>query len=291
MNKVYEIVTSQIIEALEEGTVAWQRGWVNSDHKNLASKKAYRGINPFLLNIATIKNGYKSTFWATYKQIKKLGGQVKKGEKSSVVTFFSWIVKKDKDGNEDAFPMLRYYRVFNSEQADFPDGFELPDIDALPDNFDPIAEADYLIEHMPNKPEIKHAGNRAFYSPRDDSVTMPSRESFMTTEDYYSVLFHELGHSTGHTTRLNRHQGTSHAFGSKDYSKEELVAEMTAAMICGILGIEQLIDNSAAYISSWLKALKDDKMMVIQAAGLAQKAADYIQGIAWKNGSLVEINK
>ena len=145
--------------------------------------------------------------------------------------------------------------------------------------FDPIEKCENIINNMPNKPEIKNESSQAYYVPASDHVNMPKPESFVKSEFYYSVLFHELSHSTGHKSRLDRHakEKTSHTFGSKDYSKEELVAEMGAAFLCGHTGIEQeTIDNSAAYIQSWVKKFKDKPKMVVSAAAKAQKSTNYI---------------
>lgn len=278
---VYQIVTDQIIEMLEQGTIPWSRPWQLHCPVNLVSKKAYRGINVFLLDCSARQQGYSSPYWVSYKQAQQLGGHVLKGEKSTIVVFWKFLAFKEKDENgETAFkeiPFLRYYRVFNIEQCDIPED-KIPQTSKL--DFNPVDQAEEIIANMPNRPGITYdGGNRAFYSKLSDSVHLPPRDRFKAEDVYYSTAFHELVHSTGHSSRLNRKTLTdSHSFGDHDYSQEELVAEMGAAFLCGTCGIDRTADNSAAYIQSWLKALKNDKKMVVQASSKAQKAADYILG-------------
>jgi antirestriction protein ArdC len=195
--------------------------------------------------------------------------------------FWKWL---DVDATGEAtgkrsVPMLRYYSVFNVAQCD---GVTAPAIEGTDRAHSPIETAEQIVAAMPKRPEIRHGLDRAFYSPAVDSVGMPSPERFETPENYYSVLFHELTHSTGHESRLNRKgvSGSESAgFGSQSYSKEELVAEMGAAFLCGRAGIvERTIDNSAAYVASWLERLKDDARLIVLAAAQAQKAADFILG-------------
>ena len=182
--------------------------------------------------------------------------------------------------------MLRYYCLFNIEQCDNLNPDKLP-VDAAPDideqclAFEPVTACEQIIEHMPNRPEITHSSERrAYYRPSTDGVHMPDKKHFESEPAYYNVLFHELGHSTGHESRLNRKESAVAAFGSVTYGKEELVAEFTACMLCGITGIESAtIDNSAAYIENWTQAIKKDRKLVLQAASAGQKAADYIRGV------------
>ena len=279
---VYEIITEQIIEKLEKGEIPWNRPWVGSEYpKNLVSKKEYRGINPFLL----MSGRYTSPYWVSYKQAQDMGGNVKKGEKSTMVVFWKQIKVKDRKDNEaieKIIPMLRYYRVFNVEQCEGIEG-KVPALNVNPD-FQPIAACEKTVNDMQNKPTIEHRESRAYYRPSTDTVNMPQRESFVNEEFYYSVMFHELGHSTGHKDRLDRKDCNEGQFGSETYSKEELVAEMTAAFICGHCQIEnKTIDNSAAYIQSWLGKLKNDSKLVVLAAAAAQKAADYILNRKFNN--------
>ena len=286
---VYQIVTDKIITLLESGTIPWKKPWrggAAAMPKNAVSKKPYRGVNVWLLTMTADAMGYNSAYWLTYKQAKDLGGNVRKGEKSSLVVFWKFldIQKIDKETGEkytDQVPFLRYYNVFNADQCD---DVKVPveETTTEPDLvFEPIQACENIVEHMPNRPEIVHDNvSRAYYRPSADLVHMPNKEKFTGIEEYYSTLFHELTHSTSHETRLNRKDNTRiAAFGDADYSKEELVAEMGAAYLCGMSDIETaIIENTVAYIQNWLKALRNDKKLVVHAAGQAQKAADYILG-------------
>lgn len=271
--KVQDVITNRIIEKLEEGTIPWQRPWTSGEFpKNLISKKEYRGINTFMLSCA----GYASPYWATFKQISGLGGKVKKGEHGYPVIFWTWLNNKSDAENERKIPFLRYYSVWNVEQTEGIDPAKIPSAVVINDN-ERLEMCENVLKNMPLKPEIKHIDNRAYYSPVLDFVNMPKMETFKDSENYYSVVFHELTHATGHKSRLARKDFDGNCFGSDSYSKEELVAELGAAFLCGICGIERkTIDNSAAYIQSWIKKLKNDKQLIISASGLAQKSTDYI---------------
>lgn len=147
------------------------------------------------------------------------------------------------------------------------------------DKHNPIEEAEKVVNNYNNKPLIKiHSSNRAYYSPVKDLVVVPKKEQFQSINEYYLVFFHELAHSTGHIKRLSRKDLYSSGFGSEEYSREELVAELAAAMLAGTCGIEteSTIENNAAYINSWLRVLKNDVRLVVKASSQAQKAADYI---------------
>lgn len=277
----YERITNAMIALLEAGTVPWRKPWrggAANAPKSLATGRNYRGINVFILHCAAMARGYRSPLWCTFNQAKKRGGSVMKGEKGTQVVLWRWIEKEDeKTGEKKRIPFLRVFTVFNLEQT------EGVDVDAQVEpteelDFVPVDAAEAIVEGMPSRPRIE-TGSRAAYSPTLDYVEMPAREDFVSVEEWYSTLFHELGHATGHESRLNRPEvaeGVS-PFGSKDYSREELVAEMTAAFLCGEAGIDApVIENSAAYVAGWLKKLKEDKKAVVIAAQRAQKAADYI---------------
>lgn len=278
---VYQIVTDRVIGLVEEAIAAgeplpWQRPWtgLGGAPANLLSKKAYRGINVFLLGAAR----YASPWWVTYRQASELGGQVRKGEKSSPVVFYKAF--EDDDGDKKrTWGMLRYYSVFNVGQCDGLEG-KVPQVDSPIMGFDPIEACEALVAGYFGKPDVQHGWVGASYSPRLDIVKMPDRERFVSVEGYYSTLFHELVHSTGHETRLAREGVTDVCpFGTTNYSKEELVAEMGAAMLCGFAGIEnKTVDNSAVYVAHWLERLRNDRRMLVVAAGLAQKAVDRIIG-------------
>jgi antirestriction protein ArdC len=273
---VYEIVTARILEQLEHGVVPWRKPWRAELPCNLISGKAYRGVNVFLL----ASQGYGSRYWLTFQQTAKLGGHVKRGEHSTLVTF--WHIGDERtrtcdDGTtEKTRPfLLRYYNVFNLEQTE---GIDIPRVSSRP-AVNPVEQCAAIVEGMPHAPKQEQSSH-AWYRPATDTVGMPARGLFNSSEEYYSTLFHELTHSTGHASRVGR-EGIEqlNTFGSESYSREELVAEMGAAMLSGISGIEtKTLENSASYLQSWITRLRGDSRLVISAASAAQKAADYILG-------------
>lgn len=274
--KAYDVITERIIAQLESGTVPWCKPWHGQEGmpKNLSSGKPYRGINVFLLHCLA----YESPYFLTFKQAKAKGGHVLKGEKGCPVIFWKWLDVEDRETKESQrVPLLRYYTVFNVAQTD---GIEAPALDLPEREHSPIEAAEQIVNQMQHAPEIRHGHNGASYGPLDDVVRMPRPEVFDNGERYYSTLFHELTHSTGHSSRLDRNLDTElAAFGSPDYSREELVAEMGAAFLCGEAGVlDTSIDQSAAYIDGWLHKLRNDRKLVVTAAAQAQKAADYVLG-------------
>jgi antirestriction protein ArdC len=277
-NAVYAIITDRVVSLLERGVVPWRRPWAGPEGmpRNLASGREYRGVNVFLLASA----GYVSPNWLTFRQAQERGGSVRKGEKATPVVFWKVdSVQRVDDAGEpyaDRRFILRYYNVFNSEQCE---DIQAP-LPAVSKAFEPIDRCESVLAGMPNAPTITHGEARAFYQPASDTVNMPRRELFDSPEAYYATIFHELTHSTGHASRLDRKGIADVAtFASIDYSREELVAEMGAAFLCGHCGIEQAtIENSAAYIANWLKRLRDDRTLIVQAAAQGQKAADFILG-------------
>lgn len=279
---VYEIITDRILDELAAGVIPWKKPWKATGLPcNLTTKKPYRGMNVFTLGMA----GYGSPFWATFKQVQACGGSVRKGEKSLPVVFWNWKETEEIDpatGKNKKIPFLRYYSVFNLEQCEGIDPAKIPTLEPMPEGFDPIEAAEGIVAGMPNRPPINFKGDQAAYYPALDVVLMPKKEKFFSAEEFYSCFFHELSHSTGAKNRLNRPGITDFdRFGSEQYSKEELVAEMAAAMLCGMAGIEQAtIQNSAAYIAGWSKKIADEPKLIICAAAQAQKAADYILNVA-----------
>ena len=279
MANVFEIVTEQILSHLDKGVIPWKKPW-NSKimlPRNLQTGKVYRGINVWLL----LASSYASPYWLTFNQIRERGGSVMKGEKSSIVVY--WNFKEKQEFNKDTgemeqvrIPFLKYYRVFNVQQCE---GIAYPD-QPQESNIDPIAETETIVNGYQGRPEIKHGFVKACYNPFEDLVKMPNKASFINQEEYYSTLYHELTHSTGHQSRLNREaMNKPAAFGSKIYAREELVAEMGAAYLCGISGIAQAtIENSAAYIKGWKETISQDPKLVVMAAAMAQKAVHYIIG-------------
>jgi antirestriction protein ArdC len=279
----YQVITDKIVAALEAGTVPWRKPWKSVGGfgpTSLSTGNEYRGINHLMLSMESMARGYSSLYWGTYKQIESLGGQVQKGQKGTQVVLWKPF-EKEVDGKKERYLMMRLFSVFNVEQADWPEGSKLPAAPVKPESkFSPVEAAEAIANGMPQRPEIKHGGDRAFYSPLLDYVGMPNRESFASAEGYYGTLFHELVHSTGHESRVGREgiEANNISFGSATYSKEELVAEMGAAYLCAEAGIEPQIDQNAAYIASWLKVLKGDKKFVVSAAAGAGKATDFILG-------------
>lgn len=283
---IYQMVTDRIVDALEAGTVPWQKPWkVTGLHRNFNSKRPYRGINQFLLDMVAADQGYDSPYWVTYKKLTEAGGSLIQkddaekgtGQRSTPVVF--WKMQRwetgEKDDNGDpvvkTIPFLRYYSVFNTDQVT---GLTLPE--QPEETFNPIESAQAIMDNMPKRPKLSHGGDRAYYRPGTDSIRLPKQASFSNPEEYYSTAFHEMVHSTGHESRLHRVKDWT-TFGSDPYAREELVAEMGAAMLCGLAGIENAtIDNSAAYIKGWLDKISEDRKLVIQAAAAAQKASDFI---------------
>jgi antirestriction protein ArdC len=280
MPSVYEIVTEKIIKQLESGVAPWRKPWTCQTPANLLTQKEYRGLNVFTL----ASQGFPSRFWLTFNQATKLGGRIRKGEKSSPVIFWNIGDEQEttaQDGaKETSRPfLLRYYSVFNLSQAE---GIDIPAslLQETRTN-DPIETCEQIVTNMPVPPAFEQS-DKAWYSPSNDVVGMPPRGLFHSSEEYYATEFHELAHSTGHAKRLHRENFDNPvSFGSESYSKEELIAEMTAAMLCGIAGIEQrILENSAAYLKTWMARLKSDSRLLVSAASQAQKAADFIQGKA-----------
>jgi len=290
---VYQIITDRILQALDKGVVPWRKPWRGGSQgqpKSLSTRKPYNGINVWLLSMAATDAGYTSPYWVTYKKAQELGGQVRKGEKSTIAVFWKQYEKERTDDTgaivKDEIWLLRYYNLFNVDQCDNLNPDKLP-IDVQPDtdkkelDFQPIEYCEHIVTNMQRRPEITHSNERrAYYRPSTDTVHLPDRKHFETETGYYSVAFHELGHSTGHEIRLGRKNFNVASFGSGNYGKEELVAEFCASMLCGICGIDnETIDQAASYIDNWKRTIKADKKLVVQAASAGQKAADYIQNI------------
>ena len=260
---IYEIVTQKIIKELEAGTIPWRKTWKLEPVQNLLRKTPYRGFNALVLNI----QDFSSPYWATFKQIQEIGAKIRKGEKSTPILYFKF-PKDDEDSN---FPIIRYYNIYNQDQ-----------IEQLPPKYAPSkpsrikpTKPEEIIQRMPNPPFIKYANYNPAYLPSKDEIRMPT--TIKDDNEHTSVLFHELIHSTGHQTRNNR-PGVTHSiqFASHQYAKEELIAEIGAAFLCAKCQIPPPIPNNAAYINHWLKILKAQPTILIQAAAHAQKACDYI---------------
>lgn len=275
---IYEMVTSRIIDQLEAGKIPWNRPWtgVREGAFNRVTKRPYSLINQLLLR--------HTGEYASLKQWNERGGKVKKGEKSEVVVFWKMVKTTEKDAEgkdrEKIIPMLRYYNVFHISQVE---GVEpLPEEELILD-FEPSEKAEntlyQYIEREGIALDIKKS-NRAYYTPATDTIVLPLREQFDRESEFYSTAFHECIHSTGAKKRLDRLGGDKKvaAFGSDDYSREELVAEMGASTLLNMLHIEtpESFKNNVAYIQSWLRALKEDKKMIVWASGRAEKAVKFL---------------
>ncbi len=278
---VYEQITERITHLLSQGNIPWHKPWAIQTGlpRNLVSKKPYRGINVFLLHAM----GYESLYWLTFRQAQELGGNVRRGEKGCPVVFWKQLAVENKEtGEKEKIPLLRFYHLFNINQCE-----GLSNLAAIAKTPVPTpAKPEAIVEGMPQRPAIRHGMRAAFYSPTEDFVGLPMRERFDHVDAYHATLFHELVHATGHASRLNRSTLTETAgFGSNPYCREELIAEMGAAFLCGQAGIaESIIQNSAAYVQGWLQQLQNDKKLIVQAAAQAQKAADFILGVNCEGG-------
>ncbi|MGV3722456.1 MAG: ArdC family protein, partial [Actinomycetota bacterium] len=232
-------------------------------------------------------------WWVTFKQARDLGGHVRKGEKASLVTFWKFDGRQHGDGAVIAAadrrpPLLKHYWVFNAAQCE---GLPLPEEgEYTVGASEPLPLCRHLVETMPQPPRIEHGHRQAFYCPTRDLVALPDLPRFESPEAFHATQFHELVHSTGHPSRLDRGLGAEIApFGSPDYSREELVAEIGAGYLCGLAGIWPAVtENSAAYVAGWLQVLRGDKRLIITAAGQAQRAVDFIVGTAGANSGADE---
>lgn len=306
---VYDDITNRIIEQLDAGTVPWHQPWrTPGGPVQINHGRPYRGVNVFLLEM----EGRSDPRWGTYRAMRDAAimharsqgrkivveqkmsrgrmrdvayemvdgekryfeGGVRKGEHGTHIILWKPVHKKG-DGDEDeSYLLLRTYVVFNAQQAD-----GMPPLAEPEGEFNPVERAEQVMAGyaFPRGPVVEHGHPAAFYNPAKDKVALPDPESFEDADSYYSTAFHELTHSTGHESRLNRIEPA--LFGTDPYAKEELVAEMGAAMLAGVSGLPHAGgDNSAAYIASWLRRFHDDRKLVVHAAAQAQKAADLVLG-------------
>ena len=274
---VYELVTERILASLAAGVAPWKSPYLAGVGfpTNFTTGNRYRGVNVFLLGLS----GFSSPWWLTFRQAKELGGSVRKGEKGSMVVKYGTFEAEDESGEAEKRMFLKTYTVFNSCQIDEV-SFPQPEARALSNDCE---EARKIVAGMQQRPEIKHGSAQAFYRPSEDFVSMPDAVNMASESAYFSTLFHELTHSTGHASRLARKslmENIGKVGNKSTYAEEELVAEMGASFLNAHAGIlETEIENSAAYLASWAKAIKEDRSIsVIRAASQAQKAADFILG-------------
>lgn len=316
-SKIYDLVTDKIIAELEAGTVPWQQPWAmtNGLPLRMNGSKPYRGVNIFLLQMTAMARGYTSPWWGTYDHIAELSGMakvtdtsrrgyhwespdgtprgVRKDEKSTLVIFWKRTKREETDpatGEKTTRTgmMLRYYIVFNAQQADHLPAKYTATTEPPADTPDPVEAAEKIIATYLEREglELSHANpGQAYYDVATDDLNSPPLAAFTDPNEYYSTVLHELGHSTGHPKRLARYAPGDPGcqLGSPDYSREELVAEMTDAMVCAVAGTDtpEVTRNSAAYIAGWIKRLRGDPKLAVLAAAKAQKAADRILGVSW----------
>ena len=304
-NAVYQVITDKLIELLEQGVIPWRRPWAAGPASVSYRGYPYRGINTMMLSAMASFYGLRGA-WITYKQATKLGGKVKKGAKSVPVIYWKWIEPKAGSGansgtgsspilasngrkGKSKIPLCRYYRVFSICQVE---GLEDPSWlskgrEEAEEAIEPIEQAERIWEAYPERPELAHGGDAAYYAPMLDKICMPDRVLFESAELYYLTLFHEMTHSTGHHARLKRFDDQDvAAFGSESYSKEELVAEIGAAFLAAEAGLQAqgLLEHSASYLSSWIRVLKEQPRMVVMAGAQAQRACDLVLNRTFDGG-------
>lgn len=277
---VYQIVTERILKELEKGLIPWRKPWINirlqTGAYNRITRKPYSLMNQMLLGL--------EGEYATYKQWNALGGTLKENARSEIVVFWKLQDLKEEKENgeieEKQIPLLRYYRVFHISQIEGVEPLPKPEISKA----EGIESGDHLIKQYSERENIEIIEkiiNQAYYNPRRDQIVIPEKGQFTSVNEFYSTVFHEMVHSTGHACRLNRDTMGKSSFGSSNYSKEELVAEIGSAMLMNIVGIEtkSTLKNSAAYIQSWITHLKEDVKLIVAASGKAEKAVKYIYNL------------
>jgi len=288
MTDLYTTVTNRIVTALEQGAPPWICPWqkdTSSVPRNLVSGKPYRGINFIMLSIEAMAATHTDSRWLTFRQANQLGAHVRKGEHGVQIVFYKLHERGDHAGGSTdsdpagchdtkrAIPLLKSYTVFNAGQVEgLPERCQLPPTAPL---WQPLDAAQMLLNA--SGAVIQHGGNRAFYSPADDTIQLPPKEAFSKPSAYYRTALHELCHWTGHSNRLNRVLGSR--LHIEAYAYEELVAEIGAAFLCTYSGLEARLEH-ASYVDHWLDALRRDKRLIFVAAGAAQKAADFVLQMA-----------
>lgn len=276
--EIHRLIADQVIKAMETSGTDWVKSWTTPTGQlptSMSTGRQYQGINLLILGMARAAGGYGSHHWATYKQWSSMDAQVQKGQKATTVIFYKPLKIEDKaTGDEKTVPLLRTFSVFNADQVD---GYTAP---AVVDDVDhtKLAQPDTLADQLAARAGCDVRFNdpsSAFYSPAHDFVNMPRATQFDTVEDYAATLLHEMTHWTGHKSRLDRTFALTN--GSKDYAKEELVAELGAAMMCGSLGITPAPrEDHAKYLAGWMRRLQDEPKVIFAAAAKANKAAEWI---------------
>ena len=270
---IYQTITDRMIAEMEQGMIPWHKPWMAAGAAiSHTTGKAYSLLNQMLLG--------RAGEYLTFKQVQTEGGCVRKGEKASLLVFWKFIEKEDEETGEiKQVPFLRYYNVFHIDQCD---GIKAKYQRELTETANADETAEKIISEYAEREGVtieNLEGNAAFYQPSLDRIVLPLMEQFAETAEYYSTAFHELTHSTGHMKRLARIDSPA-AFGSENYSKEELIAELGASALVHHCGLETLSSfrNNTAYIQNWLSVLKNDKRFIVSAAGKAEKAVNFILG-------------
>lgn len=290
-------ITDRIIKFMEQGSLSWLKGWSSGLPQNYLSKKNYRGINALLTRMHMLDNGFKKPYYLTFKQVQQLKGRVNAGSEGEFVVYFDFNNSKKVTVCKDCLmipdhckckipkdkiqtvvhnfrsPILKGYNVFNIEQTNL----KTSEVEKV---FNPIEKCESIVKGYKDAPKIIDDPASAYYNPREDVIGMPDKTKFNSEIEYYSTLFHEMTHSTGHQNRLERKGIIDISFfGSDSYSEEEVIAELGNAFLCAEAGIENnTLKNSSAYIQNWLKSLRADKTFIFKVVGQSQKAVDWILG-------------
>jgi antirestriction protein ArdC len=277
-----EATTAAILDAMDAGMIPWRKPWnEKADGPRNAEGRLYHGVNVWTLTAARMARGYSDPRYVTFAGALALGGHVNKGARSWPIVFGGRVpVKPDPTDDPEEVQLrriLKVYRVFNVAECTL----DLPALPELPPDPDPIEAAESIIAGMPRAPRIEYGGGRAAYSPSRDVVILPPRGAFHDAPSHYHTAYHELAHSTGHATRLNRATLTDTlSMSSENYGREELTAELAAALLSAHAGIlPAQPDNTVAYLQNWRQAISADRTMILAAAAAAQHAADYILAV------------
>lgn len=298
-------LTEKIVEELEKGSIPWEKPWSGANGVfarpyNATTEKPYQGGNALHLALVAGANAWDDPRWCTFNQARDNGWQVRKGEKGTLIEYWKFhdeVTLKNADGKpiigedgktktalvERERPYVMHFYVFNANQIE-----GVPALNAKKCDWNPEEKAEDILRK--SGASIKcDQNNRAFYSPNSDEIHLPKREQFPSSEKFYATALHELGHWTGHESRLNREVG-KHQFGSEEYAKEELRAELTSLFLSGETGISQDLGSHAAYIQSWIKVLKEDKNEIFKAAKDAEKASEYVMEISRQPEKYTSVN-
>lgn len=284
--KIMDQIVTTIVSKLEQGVVPWHQPWNGGGRpgRNVIYNKPYRGVNWFI----TALSDYACSYWLTFNQAKQLGGHVIKGQKGTRLVYVNW-KEVEKNNKKTLIPVYGTTVVYNLLQCEIPHinlpmyaVNELTTPQTRLDQSQRLIQAEQIVEGYTDCPKITHLANRAYYQPNIDIINMPVFSTFLTPEDYYATLFHEIIHSTGGQHRLDRPEITTdeYTFGSYQYGVEELIAEMGSARLCWQAGIyEHTVDQSASYIDNWITAIREKPSIILTAAARAEAAADYVLGV------------